>query len=196
MPRRWKDTIEEHRRSVDQAILDNTWALVTERGLLAVTMSEIAEKTGIGRATLYKHFSDVEAILFAHHQRHVAGHLAHLARLASEADDPGDQLRAVLGAYAQIRHHRGRHGTGELAALLHRGEDVQRAERELHGLFRDLLVVVSEAGGLRNDVTPDELATYCLHALSAAGSLPSEAAVHRLVAVTLAGLAPTGDVRI
>jgi hypothetical protein len=35
-----------------------------------------------------------------------------------------------------------------------------------------------------------ELASYCLHALTAAGTLPSKAAVRRLVTVTLAGLHP------
>jgi hypothetical protein len=43
---------------------------------------------------------------------------------------------------------------------------------------------------VRNDVPPDELAAYCLHALNAARSLPSKAAVRRLVTVTLAGLRP------
>jgi hypothetical protein len=37
------------------------------------------------------------------------------------------------------------------------------------------------------------LASYCLHALGAAGSLPSKAAVHRLVTVTLAGLQPGAE---
>jgi hypothetical protein len=36
----------------------------------------------------------------------------------------------------------------------------------------------------------DELAAYWLHALAAASSLPSEAAVRRLVAVTVTGLLP------
>lgn len=43
-------------------------------------------------------------------------------------------------------------------------------------------------GDVRDDVAPDELANYCLHALTAASSLPSKAAVRRLVAVTVAGL--------
>ena len=37
--------------------------MVAAHGLASVTMSRIAEETGIGRATLYKYFSDVEAIL-------------------------------------------------------------------------------------------------------------------------------------
>ncbi len=60
VPRLWSETIEDHRREVRAAILDATWALVTERGLTSVTMSQIAEETGIGRATLYKYFPDVE----------------------------------------------------------------------------------------------------------------------------------------
>ena len=34
----------------------------------------------------------------------------------------------------------------------------------------------------------DQLATYCLHALTAAGNVSSKAAVRRLVKITLAGL--------
>src|SRR5918996_4902222 len=62
VPRLWTETIEEHRRAVRDATLDTAAALVGEHGLRSVTMSQIAEETGIGRATLYKYFPDVEAI--------------------------------------------------------------------------------------------------------------------------------------
>jgi hypothetical protein len=57
-------------------------------------------------------------------------------------------------------------------------------------MIRDLLAEGAETGDLRDNVAPDELANYCLHALAAASSLPSRAAVRRLVTVTLAGLLP------
>jgi hypothetical protein len=44
------------------------------------------------------------------------------------------------------------------------------------------------AHGLASVTMSDELASYALHALSAASSLTSKAAVRRLVKVTLAGL--------
>ncbi|MBA3339871.1 MAG: TetR/AcrR family transcriptional regulator [Geodermatophilaceae bacterium] len=188
MPKLWSETIESHRRAVYVAILETTWALVSEHGLLSVTMSEIAEMTGIGRATLYKYFPDVQAILSAGHQRHVAGHLERLAELRDQAGDAAERLEAVLDAYALICFHRDRHGTEELAALLHRGEQVAWAQQQILDVFGDLLTGVAEAGQLRSDVAPDELARYCLHALAGASGLPSEAAVHRLVAVTLDGL--------
>ena len=187
VPRLWNETIEAHRAAVRDAILDTTAELVTEHGLLSVSMSRIAEKTGIGRATLYKYFPDVEAILLAWHERHVSGHLEHLAELRDQAGDARQRLEAVLEAYALIQHKR--HAT-ELAALLHRDEHVARAQQHLTDIIRDLLTEGAQTGDLRNDIPPEELADYCLHALAAAGSLPSEAAVRRLVTVTLAGLRP------
>ncbi len=190
MPKLWNETIEAHRREVREAILEATAALVAEHGLRAVTMSQIAERTGIGRATLYKYFPDVDAILHAWHHRQITGHLEHLARVRDHAGDPGRRLEAVLEAYALIaRQNRGHHDT-ELAAFLHRDEHLVRAQRQLHDLVRDLVADGARAGDLRDDVAPGELASYCLNALAAAGSLPSEAAVGRLVTVTLAGLRP------
>ncbi len=187
VPKLWNETIEEHRRAVRDAILGTTAALVAEYGLTSVTMSRIAEKAGIGRATLYKYFPDVEAILLAWHERQITGHLEHFAELRDQAGDARERLEAVLEAYALISHHRGHHAT-ELATFLHRGERVAQAQQHLTDIIRDLLTEGAETGDVRDDIAPEELASYCLHALTAASSLPSEAAVRRLVRVTLAGL--------
>jgi AcrR family transcriptional regulator len=192
VPRLWDDTIQAHRAAVRDAILDNTAALVGEHGLLSVTMSQIAETTGIGRATLYKYFPDVEAILVAWHERQISAHLQQLAELRDQAGDAGQRLQAVLEAYALISHDRfsHQHPGPEVAALLHRGAHFTRAQRQVHDLIKDLLTEAAATGELRDDVAPDELASYCLHALGAASSLPSKAAVRRLVTVTLGGLRP------
>jgi AcrR family transcriptional regulator len=192
MPKLWTETIQAHRREVRDAILDSTAALVAQHGLRSVTMSQIAEETGIGRATLYKYFTDVEAILFAWHERQIAGHLEYLAAVRDQAGGPGQRLEAVLEAYALIAHDSHGYPDTELEALLHGGEQVPRARQHLRRMIRELLAEGAERGDLRNDVAPDELASYCLHALSAASSLPSKAAVRRLVAVILAGLRPPG----
>jgi AcrR family transcriptional regulator len=192
VPRLWNDTIQAHRAAVRDAILDTTAALVGEHGLLSVTMSQIAEATGIGRATLYKYFPDVEAILVAWHERQISAHLQQLAELRDQASDANQRLQAVLEAYALIAHDRfsHQHPGPEVAALLHRGPHLTRAQQQVHDLLKDLLTEAAATGELRADVAPDELASYCLHALGAAGSLPSKAAVRRLVTVTLAGLQP------
>jgi AcrR family transcriptional regulator len=188
VPKLWNQTIEAHRREVRDAILDTTAALVAEHGLRSVTMSQIAEQTGIGRATLYKYFSDVEAILLAWHERQVAGHLDYLAEVRDQGADAGERLAAVLEAYAFISYDTHGHHNTELAAFLHRDEQVARAQQQLRNMIRDLVAEGAHSGDLRNDVAPDELVSYCLHALGAASGLPSKAAVLRLVGVTLAGL--------
>jgi AcrR family transcriptional regulator len=191
VPKLWSETIESHRREVRDAILDTAAALVAEHGLAAVTMSQIAGETRIGRATLYKYFPDVEAILVAWHDRHVAAHLRELTEVRDRVADADERLSAVLEAYALITRERsrGHHGT-DLTALVHRGEHLAGAQRQLSDFVRDLLADAARAGHVRDDVSADELATYCLHALGAAGGVTSNAAVRRLVAVTLAGLRP------
>jgi len=192
MPKLWNETIDAHRRAVRDATLDAAAALVARQGLLSVTMSRIAEETGIGRATLYKYFPDVEAILTAWHERQVAGHVEHLIAVRDRAGNASERLEAVLEAYAFISHD---HHGNELVARLHRREHVAHARQQLSGFIRNLLIEGAAAGDLRDDVAPDELAAYCLHALAAASSLPSKAAVRRLVAVTLAGLRPPPEAR-
>jgi len=189
VPKLWTETIEEHRRAVRDATLDTTAALVAERGLSAVTMSQIAAATGIGRATLYKYFPDVEAILTAWHQRQIASHMEQLATARDQASGgPGGRLKAVLTAYATITHDRP-HGT-ELAAVVHRGDHLATAQQQLLAFLEDLIAGAAKTGEVRDDVPATELASYCLHALTAAGNLPSKEAVRRLLDVTMSGLRP------
>jgi AcrR family transcriptional regulator len=189
VPKLWKTTIEAHRREVTDAILDTAARLVAEQGLRAVTMSQIASETGIGRATLYKYFRDAESILSAWHEREIARHLQYLADVRDEAVGPVERLEAMLEAFALMsRQSPHGHHDGDLAALLHRHEQVGHAQRKLHAMIREVIADGASTGDLRNDVAPAELASFCLHALTAAAGLPSKTAVRRLVSVTIDGL--------
>lgn len=197
MPKLWTETIAAHRHAVHDAILETTAALVSEHGLRAIKMSQIAEQTGIGRATLYKYFPDVEAILLAWHERQIAGHLERLGEIRNGPGDAGERLEGVLEAYALIQYELGtQHAKGglghgsELAGMLHRGEHAARAQQHLEHFMQGLLAEAGKAGAVRGDVPPRELAGYCIHTLTAAAGLATRAAVRRLVAVTLAGLRP------
>ena len=188
MQKLWEETIEAHRTHVTAAILHTAAHLVGERGLRAVTMSEIAEQTGIGRATLYKYFSDVESILLAWHELEITNHLEQLAEIRNRDGAPYERLAAVLEAYAFISYETRGHHESELGALLHRHEHVPKAEERLRKMIRDLIKEAAAGGEVRSDVAADELVSYCLNALNGTGHLPSKAAVHRLVAITLDGL--------
>jgi AcrR family transcriptional regulator len=193
MPKLWTETIDAHRAAVRDAVLRTTAELVAEHGLTSVTMSRIAKGSGIGRATLYKYFPDVESILLAWHERQIGHHLDHLAVVRDRTEGADERLTAVLRAFALVsRESRGHHDS-DLATLLHQDRQVTEAQRQLHAMVQDLLTDGVRAGAVRDDIAPGELATYCLHALTAAAGLPSKAAVHRLVTLTLAGVRPDPD---
>ncbi|MFI0450294.1 TetR/AcrR family transcriptional regulator [Actinomadura sp. 6N118] len=178
--------------------MDATAALVAQHGLLGVTMSQVAKESGIGRATLYKYFPDVESILLAWHGRQMGMHLDQLAQARDKAGDPAQRLQVVLEVYAHIHQERARsheHYGPELVALLHRDEPEHsaKAQLQLQSMVRDLITKAAQAGHLRDDIAADELATYCLHALQAAGNSKSKAAVQRLVALTITAMRPASQ---
>lgn len=189
MPRIWSQTIEAHRDAVREATINATAALVAAHGLTGVTMSQIAKDTGIGRATLYKYFPDVESILRAWHERQVDQHLKELLRVRDQTTGAADRLEAVLTAYAKAMSHRSAHDD-DLSGMLHGGEHVAAAHRQLRGFLHDLIADAAAAGAVRQDAPADELALYCLHALTAAAGVHDPAAVERLVKTTLTGLRP------
>ena len=184
MPKLWSDTVLAHRESVRNATLDAVAALVAQNGLASLTMSDIAQTTGIGRATLYKYFPDVQAVLEAWHKREVAGHLELFASLAGGAGSPMERLARILTIHAR---NLGRH-KGEVAAMLHGSGHVAHAWRHLTASLSALIRDGVSAGEIREDVEPDDLANYCLSAVSGASHLRSQAQVDQIVAVTLSGL--------
>lgn len=187
VPKLWNQTIDAHRVQVRDAILDAAAALAFEQGLRGVTMSQVAERAGIGRATLYKYFPDVETILRTWHARRIDAHLGELVKVRDGQGSATGRLDAVLAAYAHIAHQTGSHDR-ELVTFLHPDEQIVNARNQLRELIRQLIEEGAATGELRTDVPPEELAAYCLHALSAAADATSEAAVQRLVAVTASGL--------
>lgn len=187
VPKLWTTTVETHRQEVRAAIVDAVGHLATEQGLLSLTMSQIAEAAGIGRATLYKYFADVEQVLTAWHDRQVAVHLAELTTLRDQQGTPATRLRSVLETYGRIARQR-QHVGEQLAAALHRSNHVDHAEQQLHDLVAGLISEAAAAGTVRTDVPAPELAGYCIHALSAAGDAVTTAALDRLLGVIWAGL--------
>jgi AcrR family transcriptional regulator len=194
VPKLWEESVDGHRQAVRAAVMQAAWRLAEEHGPLALSMSQVAAAAGIGRATLYKYFPDVESILIAHHMQHVQGHLLALEKLSGGFESVGSRLVAVVDAYASICFHRARHSTTGVSALVHRGSEVADAEQRLRGLFAELIAEAAAETLVRTDVRPEELAEYCLHALPAAGHAVDLEQVGRLVRVVLDGLMISPDV--
>jgi len=183
MPRIWVDTIDSHRRQVQDAILDATSDLIVELGPMSVAMSAIAERAGIGRATLYKYFPDIESILVAWHARDFGEHLAHLAQLA-EAPTVG--LDDVLNFVRAQREHHGRGRPPEIVATLahaladHGPAMPDAVERAILDALTVLMRQLARRKEVRTDLAPDELARWLLHTMHAPHDLTSPALVDLL----------------
>ena len=189
MPKLWDGTIEAHRREVRAAVVAATAALVAKHGLRGVTMSRIAQDAGIGRATLYKYFSDVESIVTAWHNEKVTQHLNHLKGLRSSRAPADRRLASALENLATMSYQAAKHDeASDLAATLHQGDHVSQAERDLHALFVGMVEDAVTGGFVRDDVPATELATFCVNAAMGARHLSSQAAVDRLTQLTMAGI--------
>ena len=176
----WDHTVDEHRAVQREFIAAAAWALAQENGPFAITMSQVAEAAGVSRPTLYKYFPDVESMLTAHHRKHVEAHVAELASIVNGPGKPGERLDRLVVAYAEICHHRARHGSAEIDRLVHSPFELDAAESQLVDLFAR---AIREADTGRRELAPPALAAFAVRALAAAADVPRTKvpAVARLV---------------
>jgi AcrR family transcriptional regulator len=173
---------------VNDAILDATAELIAEHGPMSVAMSAIAERAGIGRATLYKYFPDVESILVAWHTRDFAEHMQRLDAL-TEADTVtlNDVAEFVN---AQRQHHPHGKGADIVGALAHtvagaEGVIADAIEPQIIDALTVLLTRLARRKEVRTDHDPELLARWLLHAVHAPAELDHRA-IADLVADSLA----------
>ena len=104
------------------AVLDATETLLGSCGYQKMTMDEIAREAGVGRRTLYLHFSGKEEIALSSIDRVVERLLDVLRGIAAEARGPADErLRRML-----------------ITRVLFRFDSVHRYHQSLDSLFEAL----------------------------------------------------------
>lgn len=123
-------------------IVDATFALVAEHGLGAVTMTQVAERAGVARQTLYNHFSDVEQIIVTGIEQYAQTGLAHLVDLL-EATGTAEAKLELLARYTVAAGNHG-HGVEDLRSAL---SPEARAHLDRHQSdFRTLVVSIITSG--------------------------------------------------
>lgn len=187
MPRIWADTIDEHRQRVQNAVLEATAELIAEHGPMGVSMSAIAERAGIGRATLYKYFPDAESILVAWHERDFGEHLGRLRALVDAEDVVLDAIATFVTA---LRSDHLEHGASVIGSLAHNLVGSERSvedaiRHEVVAVLTDLLARLAQSGEVRSDLEPVLLANWLLHAVHAPADLDDHA-VAQLITGSLA----------
>jgi AcrR family transcriptional regulator len=199
MPKLWNDTVQEHRSSMREAVLDAVAELVAAGGVSAVSMTKAAEGAEISRVTLYKYFPDVEALLAAWHERQVEQHLGHLHHVRAHLDNGGSGLspveavRAVLEAYALMLQETLMAGSPNfLHSSPHVGHAQEHLQNFLSAMIDEARVPASGTPGpspvIRSDMTSEDLASFALHAVNAAAAAPTPDSVRALVGVIVDGM--------
>jgi AcrR family transcriptional regulator len=97
-------------------IVEATFALVAERGLGGVTMTDVADRAGVARQTLYNHFSDVEQIIVTGIEQYAQAGFTHLVDLL-EATGTAEAKIELLARYTVAEGSHG-HGVEDVRSAL------------------------------------------------------------------------------
>jgi AcrR family transcriptional regulator len=140
-----------------QRILLAARAAFAERGL-AVTLDEIAERAGVGVATVYRRYANKDDLIEELYEDIVA-ELAAAAEAELAQDDPWNGLASFL---EQSLAMQARNSALKeiMAGGSHRGrERVARARERVAPLASELFERAKQSGRLRPDVTETDMAT-------------------------------------
>lgn len=132
----------------DAAILDAALALIAERGVEALRVDDVAERAGVGKATIYRRYRSKDELLIAT----IAGLVREIAipdTGSTEAD-----LRALMRDAVKVyRQAPATQAMPALIAAMNRDPALARATREgFLAVRRDALRTVIERGIERGDL--------------------------------------------
>jgi AcrR family transcriptional regulator len=88
----------EKQQETRQRIIDATVALHQELGLSKTTISAIAERAGVQRLTVYRHFPDERSLFLACSSQFAHDNPLPSPEIWNEIDDPVERLRSALAA--------------------------------------------------------------------------------------------------
>jgi AcrR family transcriptional regulator len=84
------------REDIRDLILDGVDLLLTRYGYKKMTMEDLARTVGIGKGTIYLHYSGKEELALAHIDRIVEGVVRRLTEIARGSAGPGTKIKDML----------------------------------------------------------------------------------------------------
>lgn len=106
------------REEIRDAILDACDHLLARYGYRKMTMDDIAQEVGIGKGTIYLHFSGKEEVTLSHVDRIVERLKVRLWEIAGSAEPAPERLRLMLLTRVLFRFDSVQHYTQSLNDLL------------------------------------------------------------------------------
>ena len=162
------------KEAVKDAILDATDRLLARYGYRKMTVEDIAHEAGIGKGTIYLHFSSKEEVVLSHVDRIVDRLKERLRQIGSSEAPAAERVREMLRARVMFRFDSIQHYTQSLNDLLAALRPGLLARRALY--FEDEAQIFAEvlANGRRTGEFDFEDAQATAHAMLQAtnGLLP------------------------
>ncbi|MBC8091423.1 MAG: TetR family transcriptional regulator, partial [Pseudonocardia sp.] len=98
----WSDLRTRHRDELRDHVRRAAVELVVERGIAGASMSQLAQRSGVPRATVYTYYRTVEHALADWLDAEVGAFRAELSAVLAGLDDPLDRLGAYLAAQCRV----------------------------------------------------------------------------------------------
>jgi AcrR family transcriptional regulator len=191
------------REEVRESILDATDRLLARYGYKKMTIDDLAQEVGIGKGTVYLHFSSKEEVALSHIDRIIERLKTRLRAIAQEDAHPSERLRRMLIERVVFRFDSVQHYTQSLNDLLAalRAQLLARRQRYFAEEAEIFAEVLDEGRKLKLFALEDPAATAELFLLATNSLLPYslstrelgersdiEAKVSRLADLLLAGV--------
>jgi AcrR family transcriptional regulator len=96
------DLLAREPDEVDRRISDAALSVLAEQGTEAASMREVADRAGVGRATLFRRFGSKDALFQYAVAVEVRRFLAGIARLFIEITDPADRICEAFAACLRL----------------------------------------------------------------------------------------------
>jgi AcrR family transcriptional regulator len=146
-----------------EAVLDAAQRLIFQYGYSGFSMRDLAQQSGLAKATLYHHFQDKHEIFMQVLERDLATVRDHVADAAATPGDIPARLRAVINAFFKLTTERGT----LLFAILRQAVGMEREFLTLMRSYRDelhrpIVALLNEgiASGVIRPLDPEK-ATMC-----------------------------------
>ena len=107
MPKIIGESLASHRELTRTRLFDALGSLMAEQPFESITMSQIAERAGVGRTAVYNHFADKEVLLLAYMRQVTEEFTSVLSERLSTEPDPLMRLRLYIRSHVQMtsRYH-------------------------------------------------------------------------------------------
>ena len=119
-------------REVREAILDATDQILSRSGYKKMTIDDLAKEVGIGKGSVYLHFTSKEEIVLSHIDRIIEQLKGKLSAIAKADEKPEKRLREMLQTRVLHRFESVQHYTQNLNDLLAAIRPNFLARRELY----------------------------------------------------------------